>query len=200
MQGYLGIIADCRIGTLIAVALAIAACAAAPSPTAVRVRPPIDEASVVHEVRPGDTLSQIAANYAVDVDQLVEANQLPDSDRIAAGQILRIPISSAGTARAEALVEQAADLYRNARFEIALERARQAETILAARGSSPEPEPRALGARAAFITGCTLAAYGENEQAVAAFSRARSLDPQFEPPEGWLSPRLEKLYLAAREE
>ena len=105
----------------------------------------------------------------------------------------------AGRAMPKRSSRRHADLYRNARFEVALERAQQAETILAAReSSSPEELQRTLGARAAFITGCSLAAFGENERAVAAFSKARALHPQFEPPEGWLSPRLEKLYLAAK--
>jgi LysM repeat protein len=209
VRNSLEIDAPCRIDALLAVALAIVACAASPTPTpdpdpaptsaAVRAGPPDDVATAVHVVRPGDTLSQIAEGYAVDVDQLAEVNQLPDSDRIAVGQILRIPAASAGTARAQALVEQAADLYRNARFEVALERAQQAETIVAARESASEDDPQlALGARAAFITGCSLAAFGDNERAVAAFSRVRALDPGFEPPEGWLSPRLEKLYLDAQ--
>ena len=114
---------------------------------------------------------------------------MPDADRIAVGQQLRIPSPSAGAHRTEALVEQAADLYRSARFELALERARQAEAMLAGRDSS-------LGARAAFIAGCSLAAFGENERAIEAFTRVRALDPHFDPPQGWLSPRLEKLYLA----
>jgi LysM repeat protein len=198
-----------RIDALLAVALALVACAAPPTPpalppdppppVAVRAEPAADAVAAVHVVRRGETLSQIAEGYAVDVDRLAHANELRDADRIAVGQHLRIPAASAGTARAEALVEHAADLYRNARFELALKRAEQAQMILAARGSSPPEEPqRALGARAAFITGCALAAFGENERAIAAFSEARALHPQFEPPEGWLSPRLEALYLAER--
>ena len=192
-------------------ALALAACAAPPTPAprstprpdpapplaAGRPEPAVDAASAVHVVGRGDTLSQIAEAYAIDVDQLAHANQLRDADRIAVGQRLRIPAPSAGSARAKALVEQAADLYRNARFEVALKRAEQAQAILAESSSHEEPQ-RALGARAAFITGCSLAAFGENERAVAAFSEARALYPQFEPPEGWLSPRLATLYHAAR--
>jgi LysM repeat protein len=150
-------------------------------------------------VRRGETLSQIAEGYAVDVDQLAHANQLHDADRIAVGQELQIPTPAAGTVRAELLVEQAEDLYRNARFEVALKRAQQAQAVLAARESSSQEGPqRALGARAAFITGCSLAAFGENERAVASFSEVHALYPQFEPPDGWLSPRLEKLYLGAQ--
>jgi LysM repeat protein len=195
---------------LIALALALITCAAPPTPPtpspdaapAPASAPTPDAAhalpgSPVHVVRPGDTLTHIAELYAVVVDQLTEANQLPDADRLAVGQHLQISAPAAGTARAEALVDQAADLYRNARFEVALKRAQQAEAILAARESSSGAAP-ALGARAAFIAGCALAAFGENEQAVAAFARVRALHPQFEPPEGWLSPRLEKLYLAAQ--
>jgi len=125
------------------------------------------------------------------------AQPAPPVPAVAAGPAAAAP--SAGADRAELLVAQAADDYRNAQFAVAIARAQQAQAVLAARRrSSPEESDRTLGARAAFITGCSLAAFGANEQAIAAFSRVRAFDPQFEPPQGWLSPRLEKLYLAAQ--
>ena len=45
----------------------------------------------VHEVRPGETLSQIAAAYGVDVATIAVANQLVHVDRIRAGERLEIP-------------------------------------------------------------------------------------------------------------
>jgi LysM repeat protein len=201
--------AKSRIGGLVAVALVLAACAAPPTPTATPTSPPDpepppgvpraasppDRATLVHRVRPGETLTGIAKNYAVDVAYLVQANHLADADHLAVGQSLRVPALGDGD-RAEALVEQAAIHYRNARFDAALAQAQQAEAILAVPGD--EEHLRRLGARAAFIAGCALAAFGEDERALAAFTRVRALYPQFEPPAGWLSPRLEKLYLAAR--
>lgn len=209
MQDSLELAADRGTHAWIAVALAIAACASSATPplppdpvsqpAAERTAPAPDPATAVHVVRPGETLTGIAANYAVDVAHLAQANRLPDLDHIAVGQSLVVPVPPADGDRAEALVEQAAHDYRQARFDVALARAQRAEAILEA-GLRRKPEHRdGLAARAAFITGCALAAFGENERAVAAFSRARAVYPEFEPPKGWLSPRLEKLYLAAQE-
>jgi murein DD-endopeptidase MepM/ murein hydrolase activator NlpD len=146
-------------------------------------------------VRPGDTLTGIAAIYSIDVDRLVLANDLHDADRIRVGQTLQIPARFEAT-YPEALVEAAARAYRNARFELAIERAERAQEMLE---REPEDERgRALSARAAFIAGCATAAFGDDERTVAAFARVRALDPGFTPPTGWLSPRLEKLYLAAQ--
>jgi hypothetical protein len=97
--------------------------------------------------------------------------------------------------RARTLVDRSVEDYRSARFERALERALAKETMLA---QSEDRDARSLGARAVFVTGSSLAALGETERAKAAFARVHALDPQFEPPKGWLSPRLEALYLAAR--
>jgi murein DD-endopeptidase MepM/ murein hydrolase activator NlpD len=48
-----------------------------------------------YTVRPGDTLGGIAARFGVPADILIAANSLPDANRIAIGQVLRI---EAGTA------------------------------------------------------------------------------------------------------
>src|SRR5438128_2622941 len=75
-----------------------------------------------------------------------------------------------------------------------LGRAREAEALLAAR---QDHAARSLAARAAFVTGSALAAYRESARAREAYARVRALDPTFEPPAGWLSPRLEALYSTA---
>jgi LysM repeat protein len=194
---------------LIAAALAVAACAAPAAPPWAELGsadpPPAPPATVpvqgsapasIHVVRSGETLTRIAAAYSVDVDRIALANDLHDADRIRAGQSLRIPAPSEAV-RPEALVEEASQAYRNARFEIAIARAQTAEAILDAGDDSGDPLRHALRARAAFIAGCATAAFGDDERAVAAFARVRSFDPDFTPPDGWLSPRLEKLYLAA---
>src|SRR5262245_27294729 len=58
----------------------------------------------MHEVQPGDTLTNIARRYGVTVPDLVVANRLPD-DRaiIRVGQRLAIPASGQGTDGASAL-------------------------------------------------------------------------------------------------
>ncbi len=49
---------------------------------------------VVYTVRPGDTLSRIAARFGVTVAQILEANpQIQDPDRIQVGQEIVIPVS-----------------------------------------------------------------------------------------------------------
>jgi LysM repeat protein len=100
-----------------------------------------------------------------------------------------------GVERARALLGQATGDYREARFEAALAKARDAEAALAGSGD-PGPDP-ALRARAAFVQGSALAALGERERAGESFARVHELDPHFEPPPGWLSPSLEELYTTA---
>jgi LysM repeat protein len=49
------------------------------------------EGVVVHTVQPGETLSEIAAQYAVTAEEILALNDLDDPDAIVAGQQLRIP-------------------------------------------------------------------------------------------------------------
>jgi LysM repeat protein len=175
-------------------------------------------------VRAGETLGSIAKLYGVEVGQLAQLNQLRDVDHIEVGQHLRIPDRprrmadstiergarpdtqrpanppvgarrDPGIARARALLDQATADYREARFEAALAKAREAESALAGSGD-PGPDP-ALRARAAFVQGSALAALGERERAGESFARVHELDPHFEPPPGWLSPSLQELYTTA---
>jgi N-acetylmuramoyl-L-alanine amidase len=55
-------------------------------------------ATTVIQVRPGDTLSALAHQHGTTVDALVAANQLPDPDRIRAGQQLQLPAAPSATA------------------------------------------------------------------------------------------------------
>jgi N-acetylmuramoyl-L-alanine amidase len=55
-------------------------------------------ATTVIQVRPGDTLSALAHQHGTTVDALVAANQLPDPDRIRAGQQLQLPAAPTATA------------------------------------------------------------------------------------------------------
>jgi LysM repeat protein len=51
------------------------------------------DATTLHVVQPGETLSQIAARYGVSVPDLARANELSNPDRILVGAVLRIPAS-----------------------------------------------------------------------------------------------------------
>jgi LysM repeat protein/beta-lactamase class A len=48
-----------------------------------------------HVVKPGETLSAIAAQYGLTVDQLMSANGITDPDRLAEGQALKLPSTTA---------------------------------------------------------------------------------------------------------
>ncbi len=48
-----------------------------------------------HQVRPGDTLSSIAASYGVSMEQIAHTNGISNPDRIFAGQVLTISGSAA---------------------------------------------------------------------------------------------------------
>ncbi|MBM4429841.1 MAG: LysM peptidoglycan-binding domain-containing protein [Chloroflexi bacterium] len=58
---------------------------------------PANQEAVVHVVRRGETLSRIAGQYGVSVDDLIRANNIADPDRIYDGQPLTIPASGSGT-------------------------------------------------------------------------------------------------------
>ena len=108
------------------------------------------------------------------------------------------PAPDPALTRAEALVDEATEHYRSARFERALESTREAEALLAKHGDARAA--RTLGARAAFVAGSAQAGLGDRDRAIGSYARVRALDPDFEPPPGWLSPRLEALYREARAE
>jgi murein DD-endopeptidase MepM/ murein hydrolase activator NlpD len=55
----------------------------------------------LHVIRPGDTLSEIAAAYGLSVDALRRANHLPPTGHLLVGETLRIPAAEAAHALAE---------------------------------------------------------------------------------------------------
>jgi LysM repeat protein len=71
-----------------------AAPAAGPTPI------PPGEGYVVYTVKPGDTLSGIAAEYGTTTEAIAQANGITDPSTIAAGQQLKIPTTSQSTAPA----------------------------------------------------------------------------------------------------
>lgn len=65
-----------------------------PSPTRPKAAlsvPTVDVAWIRHRVAPGETLSQIAKNYRISVDEIQQANRLASVHLISAGEHLKIP-------------------------------------------------------------------------------------------------------------
>ena len=63
-----------------------------------------DSTPVVHVVKSGETLSEIAARYGVDAEEILALNELEDPNAIVEGQALRIPLvlpAPAGTHRVQ---------------------------------------------------------------------------------------------------
>ncbi|MBI4446228.1 MAG: transglycosylase SLT domain-containing protein [Acidobacteria bacterium] len=56
-----------------------------------RIQSEATASSARYRIRKGDTLLKIARKFRVSVQQLQEANQIPDTDRIYVGQVIRIP-------------------------------------------------------------------------------------------------------------
>jgi LysM repeat protein len=162
-------------------------------------------AQIVHLVRAGETLREIADRYRVRVSTIRQLNRIGDPDRIVVGQRLRLPQEANPSSRptpastrppaptrAQALLVEAEEHYLAARFEPALERSREADVLL-----KRESDRSKLRARAAFVAGSALAGLGEEQRASEQFARVHALDSRFEPPAGWLSPRLGALYGSA---
>ncbi|NET72399.1 MAG: peptidoglycan DD-metalloendopeptidase family protein [Sphaerospermopsis sp. SIO1G2] len=65
--------------------------------TPVTVRPTlVASASTTYEVKPGDTLAEIASQYGTSVSEIVKANNLDDPNRLQINQKLIIPTDSIG--------------------------------------------------------------------------------------------------------
>lgn len=101
--------------------LALVAAAAPPAA-------PADAPTSTYEVRPGDTVSAIAAAHGVSIDAVLAANDLTRSSIIYPGEVLRIPSGSAPSAPAPAALPPAtapgldAEQSENARLIIRIGR------------------------------------------------------------------------------
>ncbi|KKB33323.1 LysM peptidoglycan-binding domain-containing protein [Bacillus thermotolerans] len=49
---------------------------------------------IIHVIRSGETINQLARRYGVQVSQIVQANELPNADQLAVGQAILIPVAS----------------------------------------------------------------------------------------------------------
>lgn len=156
----------------------------------------------VHVVSDGESLSAIAAHYRVSVWDLYAKNDLDDPNRIEVSQRLLLPSDAIvpteplrvrpnprASSRATILLAEAEAHYRAARFDQALAVSQEARLLMEA-----ESDRSTQLARAAFLAGSALAGLGDEQRASAEFRRVHALDDRFEPPDGWLSPRLAVLY------
>lgn len=71
--------------------------------------PPPEPEPVEYEVQEGDTLSSIASDHDVTIDDIVAANDLDDPDAIYPGDVLEIPDPADDAVDADDAVEQDAD-------------------------------------------------------------------------------------------
>jgi LysM repeat protein len=55
---------------------------------------PVPRTEIVHVVKSGEHLAEIAGRYGVRVEDIVQANGLQDANTIRAGQPLTIPLSA----------------------------------------------------------------------------------------------------------
>ena len=67
----------------------------APAPTPTSTAVPTAAAPLEYEVRPNDTLSEIARRFGVTTSELAEANEIENPDDIRAGEVLRVPTPAA---------------------------------------------------------------------------------------------------------
>lgn len=56
---------------------------------------------VTYTVRSGDSLTEIATRYGTSVQELIKINDLSDTGRVAAGEVLKIPAQGKGTAETD---------------------------------------------------------------------------------------------------
>ena len=76
-----------------------AAPAPGPSPTPSSAADPAVGAPLEYEVKPNDTLSEIARRFGLTTSELAEANEIENPDDIRAGEVLKIPTALAGNGR-----------------------------------------------------------------------------------------------------
>ncbi len=166
------------------------------------IGPTLPGTNRLHVVLAGETLSEIAVHYRVLVSELHALNSILDPDRIEVGQRLFLPSdavvpsraliprrSRPAPTRAQALMAEAEAHYQAAQFERALALSQEARALM-----EDESNRSKQLAHAAFLAGSALAGLGDEQRASEEFDRVHALDAHFEPPDGWLSPRLGILY------
>jgi LysM repeat protein len=162
----------------------------------VGARPPpltrdVRQGTWTYVVERGDTLLEIARWNGVSLDELVWLNRLRDPDRIEVGQRLVIPVNAA---RRRALARPPPAESRLLRQQHELARARRQLDSADFGGAAQrledlrrqldpaEPGSREIMIGVEEVSAHVHAAFGNQQQAAAAFGRALRLDPAYEPP------------------
>lgn len=121
---------------VLVVSLSLGGCATAPS-SQTQLSWPVGK---TYTVRPGDTLSEIAADYSLSEDALLRYNGIDNRNRIFAGQVLRIP-------RDSNVVRTASRSGPVRRVRVARATPRpQPERKKSQRRATPAPEPQRVAA------------------------------------------------------
>jgi LysM repeat protein len=163
---------------------------------AVGARPPplareVRHGTWTYVVERGDTLLEIARWYGVSLDELVHLNRLRDPDRIEVGQRLVIPVNAARR-HAPAVLRPVESRLLRQRQELARAQRQLASADFGGAAQRLEDlrrqlDPAEPGSREIMIgveetSAHVHAAFGDQQQAAAAFERALRLDPAYEPP------------------
>ena len=179
-----------------------------------------------YRVKPGDTLTRIAACRGVSVGEIARENALRDPDRILAGSNLRVPAQdrcsgevravgpprpgrsslarapraseppAASDGRAQQLLDVARAEYDAALFDAALRGAEAAAEALAHAPRSAGTDARRVHAH--LLAGMAAAGLEDRERALAEFERAFALDPDAQLAFEDQSPRLVELLQLAK--
>lgn len=214
-----------RAGTALLVLGVIAtACATASVPavelTAELTSEPAAPAPVVlherYEVARGDTLSGIAWDHGVSVEELIEANPIDDLRKLEIGRVLRIPVAGspppssdfdagpesvaepdpARNAEIAALVDQAQARLQREDYAGALEALARAEEMGA---QLPDDEAsRNTRAQVALMAAMVDLGRGDDAGAVHRFAQVLGLLPYYVPEPGVFSPHALELLEQAR--
>ena len=209
-------------GALLALGVIATACATASVPA---VEPTSESAApapvILHEryeVARGDTLSGIAWDHGVSVEELIAANPIDDPRKLEIGRVLRIPVAGSPTpssdfdagpgsvaepdptrnAEIAALVDQAQARLQREDYAGALEILTRAEEMGAQ--LSDDEASRNTRARVALMAAMVELGRGDDAGVVRRFAEVLGLLPHYVPEPGVFSPHALELLEQARSE
>ncbi len=187
-----GLLARCA--TPLALIWATAAFATGSDPDVrTRLPPPL----IGHTVVSGDTLYSLARKYGSSVELLIEENGITDVRKVRTGTLLRVPYSKTSIRRnIEHFVESSEIQLRSAHFESALESAEAARALLDA---LPDASHRKSRVRLEIVRATVQVAFGDHDAALSSLGRALKTDPDLELDPAVVSPKVMRVFHAARE-
>lgn len=207
------ILQELRLAACLAAIVAAIACRSAGGPStpaavakaAPATRP--DVALTLYRVRPGDSLSRLAACSGVPVAELAKSNYISDPDLLFAGERLRLPRGhrcaaakpdsrSVAHADADRLLSTASAQLDAADFEASIASAESC--VQALESDAHDAKANVIAARCHFVAGTAAAGLEQRERAIEEFRRAFVLNPKLEVEPDRTSPRIAELLSAAR--